>query len=60
MVKVGAMALKAVAPGMPKSMKDRKLLEEDLQQIRCHSFIGKPWGLRMEDMVAELLGDKDN
>ena len=60
MVKAGAMALKAVVPGMPKSMKDRELLEEDLQWIECHGFIGKPWGLQMEDMVAELLGDKDN
>ena len=55
MVKAGAMALKAVVPGMPKSVKDRELLEEDLQRIGCYGFIGKPWGLRMEDMVAELL-----
>ena len=60
MVKAGAMALKAVAPSMPKSMKDRELLEEDLQQIESHGFIGKPWGLWMEDMISELLGDKDN
>ena len=60
MVKAGAMALKAVVPGMPKSVKDRELLEEYLRRIGCHGFIGKPWGLRMEDLVAELLGDKDN
>ena len=60
MVKAGAMALKAVVPGVPKSMRDRELLEEDLRRIRCHGFIGKPWGLRMEDLVVELLGDKDN
>ena len=60
MVKAGAMALKAVIPGMPKSVKDRELLEKDLRRIGCHGFIGKPWGLRMEDLVAELLGDKDN
>ena len=60
MVKAGVMALKAVVPGMPKSVKDRELLEEDLRWIGCHEFIGKPWGMRMEDMVAELLGDKDN
>ena len=60
MVKTGAMALKAVVPGMPKSVKDRELLEEDLRQIGCHGFLGKPWGLRMEDMVAELIGEKDN
>ena len=60
MVKAGAMAFKAVVPGMPKSVKDWELLEEDLRWIGCHGFIGKPWGLRMEDLVAELLGDKDN
>ena len=60
MVKAGAMALKAVVPGMPKSVKNRELLEEDLWWIGCHGFIGKPWGLQMEDLVAELLGDKDN
>ena len=60
MVKAGAMVLKAVVPGMPKSVKDRELLEEDLRRIGCYGFIGKPWGLRMEDLVAELLEDKDN
>ena len=60
MVKAGAMALKAVVPDMPKSVKDRELLEEDLWRIGCHGFIRKPWGLQMEDVVVELLGDKDN
>ena len=60
MVKAGAMALKAVVPGLPKSVKDRELLEEDLWRIGCHGFLDRPWRLRMEDMVVELLGDKDN
>ena len=60
MVKTGAMVLNAVVLGVPKSVRDRDLLEEDLQRIGCHRFIGRPWGLRMEDMVVELLGDKDN
>ena len=60
MVKAGAMALKAVVLSIPKTVKDRKLLEEDLRRIGCHEFLGKPWGLRMEDLVAELLGGKDN
>ena len=60
MVKAGAMALKAVVLGVSKSAKDRELLEEDLRWIECHGLNGKPWGLRMEEMVAELLGDKDN
>ena len=45
---------------MPKSVKERELLEEDLRRIGCHGFLGKPWGLRMEEMVAELIGEKDN
>ena len=57
MVKAGAMVLKAVVPGVPKSVKDR---EEDLRRIGCDGFLDRPWGLRMEDMVVELLGDKDN
>ena len=60
MVKAGAMALKAVVSGIPKSAKDRELLEEDLRRIGCHGLMGKPWGLRMEDPVVKLLGDKDN
>ena len=54
------MSLKAVVLGIPKSVRDRDLLEEDLRRIGCHGFMGKPWGLRMEDMVVELLGDKNN
>ena len=42
MVKAGAMVLKAVVPGVPKSVRDRELLEEDLRWIGCHGFIGKP------------------
>ena len=60
MVKAGAMALTAVVPGIPKSVRDRDLLEKDLRRIGCHGFMGKPWGLRMEDVVVEFLGDKDN
>ena len=60
MVKARAMSLKAVVPGIPKSMRDRDLLEEDLRRIECQGFMGKPWGLWMEDMVVELLGDKNN
>ena len=60
MVKAGAMALMDVVPGIPKSAKEWELLEKDLRQIGCHGLMGKPWGLHMEEMVTELLGDKDN
>ena len=42
MVKARAMALKAVVPGVPKSVKDRELLEEDLRRIGCHGFQDRP------------------
>ena len=60
MVKAGAMALKVVVLGVPKNAKDWKHLEEDLRRIGCHGLMGKPWGLQMEEMVVELLSDKDN
>ena len=60
MVKAGAMVLKMVVPGIPKSAKDRELLEEDLRRIGCHGLIGKPWGLLMEEMVSKLMSNKDN
>ena len=60
MVKAGAMALKAVVSGILKSARDRELLEEDLRRIGCHGLMEKPWELRMEDLVVELLGEKDN
>ena len=60
MVKAGAMALKIVVLGVPSNAKDRKLLEEDLCRIGCHGLMEKPWNLRREDMVAELMAEKDN
>ena len=60
MVKARAMALKAMVPGIPSNAKERELLEEDLRCIGCHGLIGKPWSLRMEEIVAELMSDKDN
>ena len=42
MVKAGAMALKVVDLDIPKSAKDRELLEEDLHRIGCHGLMGKP------------------
>ena len=41
-VKAGAMALKAVVLGIPKSAKGQELLEEDLQWIGCHGLMGNP------------------
>ena len=57
MVKVGAMALKAVVPG---NAKERELLKEDLRRIRCHGLMGKLWNLQVEEIVADLMSDKDN
>ena len=42
MVKVGAMVLKVVVPGVPGNVKERELLEEDLHHIGCHGLMEKP------------------
>ena len=60
MVKARAMALKTVVPGVLSSMKDRELLEKDLSQIGCHGLMEKPWNLKQEEMVVELMDKKDN
>ena len=52
--------LKMVVLGIPKGEKERSLLEEDLQWIRCHSLLEWPWCLKDEAMVAELLTKKLN
>ena len=60
MVKAGAMVFKVVVPGVSGNTKKQELLEEDLCLIGCHGFLEKPWNLKMEEMVAELMGEKDN
>ena len=60
MVKAGAMALKAVVLGVLVNIEERELLEEDLHCISYHGFLEKPWNLKMEGMVVELMGAKDN
>ena len=60
MVKARAMALKAVVLGVPGNAKERELLEEDLRSIGCHGLMEKSSSLRREEMVAELMGKRDN
>ena len=60
MVKAGAMVLKAVVPGVPGNAMEQELLEEDLCRIGYHGLLENPWNLRREEMMAELMGEKDN
>ena len=60
MVKARAIALKAVVPGVPSNAKERELLEQDLHLISCYELLEKPWNLQWEEMMAELMGEKDN
>ena len=60
MIKTRAMALKAIVPRVPENIEEQQLLEEDLCRIGCHGFLEKPWNFKMEEMVAELMGEKDN
>ena len=60
MVKAEAIASKTVVLGVSGDVEERELPEEDLRRISCHGILEKPWNLRMEEMVAELMGEKDN
>ena len=60
MVKVGAIMLKAVVLGILGNAKERKLLEEYLHCIGCQWLLEKPWNLQVDDMVVELMEEKDN
>ena len=61
MVKVEAgedlpsVTLRSVIPGLPKDPKEKALLKEDLTQLGCEGFLKKPWSLKDEEMVGELL-----
>ena len=54
------MVLKVVVLGLSSNTEEQELLEEDLHRIGCQRFLEKLWNLRIKDMVAELMEEKDN
>ena len=47
--------LKSVVLAIPKEPGERAYLEEDLMRIRCIGLLNKPWTVKEEKMVRELI-----
>jgi len=47
----------SVTPWLPKNKTESAFLREDLLQIGCAGFLRRPWNLKNEEMVEELLVD---
>ena len=54
------MALRVVVLEVSGNAKERELLEEDLHRISCHGLLEKPWNVQREEIMVELMGEKDN
>ena len=47
--------LRSVVPAIPKEPGERAYLEEDLTRIRCIGLLSRPWTVKEEKMVRELI-----
>ena len=47
--------LRSVVPAIPKEPGEKAYLEEDLTRIRCIGLLSKPWTVKDEKMVRELI-----
>lgn len=57
--KVAPVALRNVTPAIPEGEKERAELEQDLKRMRCKGLLRRPWDLKHEDIVRELVGVQD-
>ena len=53
-------SLKALVPVVPQTPTGRRELEEDLERIGCADLLNKPWGLKDEGLVKELVHGAPN
>ena len=49
------MLLRNVTPSIPEGGLERAQLEEDLKKMRCVGLLERPWGLKQEEIIWELL-----
>ena len=49
------LTLRSVVPAIPKEPGERAYLEEDLTRIGCIGLLSKPWTVKDEMMVRELI-----
>ena len=52
--------LRSVVPAIPKEPDERAYLEEDLTRIGCIGLLNKPWTVKEEKMVRELIVGASN
>jgi hypothetical protein len=52
--------LKNMLHAIPKSESELKVLIEDLTRIGCEGFLAKPWNLRSEAILREILFERGN
>ena len=53
-------SLKALVPVVPKILTVRQKLEEDLERIGCAGLLNKPWNIKDEGLVRELVEGAPN
>ena len=49
------LTLRSIVPAIPKEPGERAYLEEDLTRIGCIGLMSKPWSVKDEKMVRELV-----
>ena len=49
------MSLRTVTPNIPKNALELAELEEDLRRMRCTGLLERPWALKKEELVYELV-----
>ena len=54
MAKQGTIALKMVAPVIPRGAEEKAMLEEDLKRMGCHGLMLRPWSIKYEKIMQEL------
>ena len=48
-------SLRNVTPSNPEEGQERTQLEEDLKKMQCADLLERPWCLKHEDLVRELI-----
>ena len=51
-----AVSLRMVKPVVPTDPREKAELEEDLGQMGCEGFLARPWNLKDEEIVREVIG----
>jgi hypothetical protein len=49
-----------ICPVIPVDPTTRKELEEDLQQLGCIGLLARPWDLRNDEIIEELVTETPN